>query len=133
MARGNPNPELHPENLSDKTRFKAGEQAREMGRRGGKKRAENEKRRRTLQEAAEMILSERKVVMGQEMSGSDAMMLAIFNKAMKGDVAAAKFIREIVGEEPAQKVEFSGAGGVPLLNSPISIIINEAKQEPNSE
>lgn len=126
---GNPHPELHPENLDPNLRFEPGERAREAGRKGGLVTQERARRRKTLQECAEIILAEKKLGKdGKNISGAEAMMLSMFNKALKGDVQAAKFIREVIGEDPAQKVEISGAsefGGV------ININIAEASKSKN--
>lgn len=123
---GNPHPELHPENLDPNLRFVPGERAREAGRKGGLKAQENARKRKTLRECAEIILAEKKLSKdGKQLSGVEAMMMSVFTKALKGDVQAAKFIREVIGEDPAQKVELSG--NVDSCGT-ININISEAKR-----
>jgi len=87
---------------------------------------ERARKRKTLQECAEIILTEKKLVGGKQLTGAEAMMFGIFQKALRGDVAAAKFIRETIGEDPAQKIELSGSTDI-VGN--ISINITEAKAE----
>ena len=87
------------------------ERARELGTKGGKKFAENQRRRKTLKENMNLLLGlevttpkdfNKLAALGIPMEDIDNSMLltaALFLKAKTGDVAACKEIREWLGEE----------------------------------
>lgn len=88
--------------------------ARELGAKGGKAKAENERRRKTLKENMNLLLGlevttpkdfNKLVALGIPMEDIDNSMLltvALFIKAKSGDVAACKEIRSWVDEDHGQ-------------------------------
>lgn len=73
--------------------------------RGGKASVETRRRRKSMAEAFEVLLS-----MGVDESGQtgvEALTASMFNKAMDGDVKAFTEIRDTCGEMPVQRVEVS--------------------------
>lgn len=97
----------NPENLigheftSDQNR----EEAARNGRKGGKASGEARRRRKAMHEAFDDLLARKFVNRdGQEVSGIEAVAVKVFQKAMDGDLRAAKFIRDTVGEMPVQQV-----------------------------
>lgn len=96
------------------------EEAKQKGSAGGKKSGEVRKQRKAMKEQMELLLSlpvkseEHKAFMEtigvdtENMDNQMMLMVSIFNKAMNGDLEAAKFCRDTVGEKPTDKVEQSG-------------------------
>lgn len=82
------------------------EQARINGAKGGRKSGETKRRRKLFAEAFEELLSKGFVDRnGNEIEGVAALAAKVFQQAMDGDMSAAKFIRESVGEQPVQRIE----------------------------
>lgn len=71
--------------------------ARENGRKGGKKKAENARKRKTLRDELLALLSSGET--------QNKMSLAMIEKAMNGDTKAFEVIRDTIGEKPKDKVE----------------------------
>lgn len=96
------------------------EQARENGSKGGKKRAENARKRKAMKEQLEMFLQlplkdeeakERLQNFGIEADAIDnqmAITIALCQKAVKGDVKAIELIRDMVDGKPINNVNLSG-------------------------
>lgn len=90
--------------------IKSKRRARELGAKGGQKFAENQRRRKTLKENMNLLLSldvssardfNRLVELGIPLEEIDNTMLltaALFQRAKTGDVAAYREIRDLVGE-----------------------------------
>lgn len=86
------------------------ERAREIGKKGGKKSAENKRKRKALKEQMEMLLSlpltddkakakfERMGIDSDDMDNQMAMVVKTYLQAMKGNINAVNVIREIIGE-----------------------------------
>ena len=102
------------------TQFKSGEQAVENGRKGGKASGEAKRRKKEMKERLEILLSMpikdgkgaaiEKIksfaeIKGKNITVEDAILIAIAQKALKGDIQAGTFIRDTVGEKPTTKVE----------------------------
>lgn len=106
------NPDNLPKTLSH-------EEAVRRGRKGGIKAGEARRRRRTMREAGEILLglgiNDQQIIKELNKLGIEdelltnvmAIMLRMFNKALEGDVKAAAFIRDTVGENPSKKVEMN--------------------------
>ena len=114
MGKGNPNPEPHPENLVVPT----SEKAREIGRLGGLKKAENIKRNKRYKELVDIIgnlpLKNKSVlnslkkdfsIEDEEICNDAGVIMRIYDKALKkADVMSAIFIRNTKGEKPTEKI-----------------------------
>lgn len=86
------------------------ELARINGAKGGKKKAENRRKRKALKEQMEMLLSlpltdgkakaqfERMGIDSDDMDNQMAMVVKTYLQAMKGNINAVNVIREIIGE-----------------------------------
>lgn len=84
------------------------EEAREIGKKGGKKSVEARKARKTLKEELLLLLSQ-----GDTQS---KISLALIQKAMNGDTKAFEVIRDSIGEKQTEKIEQSGE-----LNNTITV------------
>ncbi len=92
------------------------EQLRERARKGGKASAKAKRERKKIKEQMELLLSlpnkdaetkKKLKAMGIDIDNIDnqmAMVLSMYQKAISGDVQAATFIRDSLGEKPDNKV-----------------------------
>lgn len=73
---------------------------------GGKRSAEVRREKRDLRKALE-ILMEQEITdkKGNVKTGTEAMALAVFQKALKGDIKAFEVVRDTVGQKPIEKVQ----------------------------
>lgn len=78
------------------------EEAREIGRKGGKASVVARNKKKSLREALEALLSSNYKRDGQTLSGYDELALGIYAKAKMGDVAAFNSIRDLIGEKPKE-------------------------------
>lgn len=105
------------QNLKPFTSDQDREQAVINGRKGGKARAEAQRRKKEMRERLEMLLSmpikggkevdldkvkNFQSLKGKNITVEDAILIAIAQKAMKGDIPAGAFIRDTVGEKPTE-------------------------------
>lgn len=82
------------------------DEARELGKKGGKASGKARQEKKRLREAVEAVLSRKYDVNGEEVTGYIAAAMGVFNKAMaQGDPSAFNAIRDLIGEKPVEKVE----------------------------
>ncbi len=101
------------------TQFRSGRQAAENGRKGGiasaKAKREKKALKETLEELLAMPLKNGKqanleniksiaAVKGKNISMQEAIMIAMLNKAARGDVRAAEYVRDTIGQKPDSKM-----------------------------
>lgn len=79
------------------------ERDREIHRKGALATAEKKRKRRTLREDLIALLS--KKCEDNNETYQDAMISAILAQAINGNVKAATFVRDTIGEKPVEKVE----------------------------
>ena len=99
------------------TQFKTGEEQVEIARKGGKASGEAKRRKKEMRERLELLLSmpigngkgaelekikSYAAIKGKNVTVEDAILIAITQKAMKGDIPAGTFIRDTVGEKPTE-------------------------------
>lgn len=95
---GQPMPEGHAP-------FKAGEEARENGRKGGIKSGEVRRARRTLREELQDLLAEDITDKnGRRMQTQKAISASMIKQALTGSTKAFELIRDTIGEKPIDKV-----------------------------
>lgn len=80
------------------------EEARERGRKGGVASGRARREKASLRAALEVLL-ERKGEDGK--TGREALAVALYEQALKGDVRAFAELRDTVGEKPTDKVDMS--------------------------
>lgn len=81
--------------------FKAGEEAREMGRHAGIKSGKARRLKRTMREWAE-IFRDTPTKADPRMTMGGAVVLSLYDSAMAGDVKAARLLAELQGEMEEQ-------------------------------
>ena len=130
MPKGmNPNSLKALEENRHKGQFKAGEKQVEIARKGGKTFGANSHKRRTMREELEILLSgtiEQKDKNGEvvaTMTRSEALNVALMQKAMKGDTRAYEIVRDTIGEKPVDIVAVAEIDPNVILE--IEDIVNE--------
>lgn len=89
------------------------------GKASGKKRREKKLIRESFEAILSMPLKDGKktdvediqnyaAMKGKNITVQDAINIAVMQKALKGDVRAAEYIRDTVGQKPVEKIEHSG-------------------------
>lgn len=78
---------------------------REEAKKGAQKSAEARRKKRDLRQAIEILLdTDIKGKNGEIKSGAEAIAIAQFQKALKGDTRAFEVIRDTAGQKPIEKV-----------------------------
>ena len=117
------------------------EERQKNARNAGIASGEARRRRRTLREAAQVLLSA-KLVFGEaddaellkalgvdDPTNADGMMLVALKKAARGDIEAARFVRDTGGEVPTSKVEVGGIEDKPIEVLDLSALTDAQLQE----
>lgn len=92
----------NPQNL----RVPTSKEARENGRKGGKASAAKRAERKSIREGLLLLLNEPIKDREGKDSGKttqDAMIAGVMKRAIAGDVRAAEFIRDTIGEKPIER------------------------------
>ena len=91
--------------ISARTRFKTGKQQVDIARQGGIASGIAKREKRTMREIAEIILSKDVMTSDGLVTGKYAVLAKVIDKALKGDLQAAAFIRDTIGEKPTEKTQ----------------------------
>lgn len=107
-------------NLKPFTSEQSREKAVENGRKGGKASGEAKRERKAMRELMQSAL-DTNIKAGDEMiPAREAMLLKLMQSALEGDLASVKYIIELIGEAPSQKVEVTGKDGRDLYSRDLS-------------
>ena len=101
------------------------EKAKKIGSIGGKKSAEAAKRRKTMREMLDYLLTQ-PAAKKKNIDTLEAILVAAIKKAQKGNIKALEFIRDTVGEKPVDKLSGS-------FNLTQALVVFEAKQMTKDE
>lgn len=97
------------------------EEQRELARKGGKASVESRRKKKAMREQFELLLSlpvkDKKARSRMKQLGIDpdnidnqmATIISVWQKSLTGDVQAATFIRDTVGEKPVEVVEMNAS------------------------
>ena len=88
--------------------IRSAEEAREKGKKGGIASGKSRRKKKTIRETLEMMLSGK---MPDGMTRQDAIVVALIEKALSGDVRAFEAIRDSIGEKPSDKVDLRSSDG----------------------
>lgn len=81
------------------------EKAKKNGRKGGKASGEAKRKKKLLKDCLdELLQKEWENRQGEKMSGSEAISVAVFKKALAGDMKAFEIVRDTSGQGVVQKV-----------------------------
>lgn len=87
------------------TQFQKGEKQAKIGRKGGKASGEAKRKKKLLKECLdELLQKEWENRNGEKMAGSEAISVALFKKALAGDMKAFEIVRDTAGQKPIDKV-----------------------------
>ncbi len=89
------------------------EEASERGRKGGIASGIARREKKTFRATLELLLDRK--LEGSSLTGREAVAVALFEKAMSGDVKAFQELRDTVGEKPVDKQELSGPDGEAVM------------------
>ena len=89
------------------TTMRSESEARENSRKGGIKSGEARRKKRDLKLAMQALLEAdvKDKFTGQTLSGAEAIAMAQYQKALKGDAKAFELVRDTSGQKPVEKVE----------------------------
>ena len=107
MASGRSKEELAK--IGANTRFKAGKKQAEIARQGAIASTAVRREKRTMREIAEIILSKNVTTSDGIVTVKYAVLAKVIDKALKGNLPAAEFIRDTIGEKPTDKQEVTGS------------------------
>ncbi len=95
------------QNLKPFTSEQSREEAAKNGSKGGKASGEARRKKRDLKLAMQALLEAdvKDKRTGETMSGAEAIALAQYRKALKGDAKAFELIRDTSGQKPVERVE----------------------------
>ena len=93
------------------------DEAKERGKKGGIASGEARRKKKTIRETLKMMLSGK---MPDGATRQDAIVVALMEKALSGDVRAFEAIRDSIGEKPVNAI--SGVDGEPLVPPSINVI-----------
>lgn len=90
--------------------WKTSEEAREAGKKGGKRSAQVRRERKTLRQELEILLTEEiHDKNGKAMDTQKALGTSLIKAALNGSVQAFVAIRDTIGEKPVEKVDVQAA------------------------
>lgn len=101
------------------------EKAKKIGSIGGKKSAEAAKKRKTMREMLDYLLTQ-PAAKKKDIDTLEAILVAAIKKAQKGNIKAMEFIRDTVGEKPVDRL----SGNINLTQA---LVVFEAKQMTKDE
>lgn len=81
-------------------------EAAKNGKKGGVASGAARRKRKSMREALDMLLTKNIKTNQGNMETIEAIMVAAVAKAIKGDIRATEFIRDTIGENPSNKTQF---------------------------
>lgn len=119
------------ENLIPFTSEQSREKAKENGAKGGRASGEAKRRKKSLREQMEMLLSlpvkdprtkqfiKELGISPKEIDNAMAITLAMYQEALKGNTKAYELIRDTIGEKPVERIQTSEVPVIELGEIPI--------------
>ena len=113
--------------------IQAGEEARELGRKGGLKSGEVRRARKTLREELEnLLIQDITAKDGRRMQTQTAISASMIKQALAGSTKAYEIIRDTIGEKPIDKVMISEVD--PETISEVErLVLGEPEEHPEEE
>ena len=113
--------------------IQAGEEARELGKKGGVKSGEVRRARKTLREELEALLTEEITDKnGRRMQTQKAISASMIKQALTGSTKAFELIRDTIGEKPVDKVMLAEVDQA-TIDEVEKMIFDTAAPEPESQ
>lgn len=114
-------------NLKPQTERTKSEQ-REIAKKGGIASGESRRKKKTIRETLEMMLSGK---LPDGATRQDAIVVALMEKALSGDVRAFEAIRDSIGEKPTDKMNITGSDDV-VMPTRIILVPGERRTDRNT-
>ena len=113
--------------------IQAGEEARELGRKGGLKSGEVRRARKTLRDELEnLLIQDITAKDGRRMQTQTAISASMIKQALAGSTKAYEIIRDTIGEKPIDKVMISEVD--PETISEVErLVLGEPEEHPEEE
>lgn len=127
-------PEKHQYNVENLKHDFTPEERAANGAKGGKASGESKRRQKTFRDSVNAILAckvqdeeQRRALeaLGIDPTMLNQIQLAVYGKAAKGDVEAARFLRDTRGEKPREALELGNLDGKPLASIDLSGMTDE--------
>ena len=129
-----PKSPINGQPLPEGKTIQAGEEARELGRKGGIKSGEVRRARKTLREELEALLTEEITDKnGRRMQTQKAISASMIKQALTGSTKAFELIRDTIGEKPVDKVMLAEVDQATIDEVEQMIFGNAGKQDPESQ
>lgn len=129
-----PKSPINGQPLPEGKTIQAGEEARELGRKGGIKSGEVRRARKTLREELEALLTEEITDKnGRRMQTQKAISASMIKQALTGSTKAFELIRDTIGEKPVDKVMLAEVDQATIDEVEQMIFGNAEKQDPESQ
>lgn len=110
MSGNRPVSPVNGQPLPQGRQWKTSEEAREAGRKGGKRSAQARRERKTMRQELEALLREDiHDKNGNVLNTQTALGTSLIKAALNGDVRAFIAIRDTIGEKPVEKVDVQAA------------------------
>lgn len=108
--------------------FGSEREARENGKKGGKKSVESRRNKKMLRDCLDILL-ERKIIdeSGNKVTGAEALAVQLFEKALSGDLKAFELVRDTAGQKPVDKVMVSEVD--PNVIDEVERLVSETESE----
>ena len=114
------------------TNKRSKEEARRLGAKGGRKSGEVRRQKKLLKDCLDELLQrEWENRQGEKMSGSEAISVAVFKKALAGDMKAFEIVRDTSGQKPIEKIMMAEVDQT-TINEVESMVLGEDDDNPKT-
>lgn len=114
------------------TNKRSKEEARKLGAKGGKASGKARREKKLLKDCLdELLQKEWENRQGEKMSGSEAISVAVFKKALAGDIKAYEVVRDTAGQKPVDKIMLAEVDQT-TINEVESMVLGEDDDNPKT-
>lgn len=119
----------NPENIKP---IRSTKEARKRGRNGGIASGKARREKKLLKDCLdELLQKEWENRQGEKMSGSEAISVAVFKKALAGDMKAFEIVRDTSGQKPIEKIMMAEVDQT-TINEVESMVLGEDDDNPKT-
>ena len=114
------------------TNKRSKEEVRKNAAKGGRKSGEVRRQKKLLKDCLDELLQrEWENRQGEKMSGSEAISVAVFKKALAGDMKAFEIVRDTAGQKPVDKIMLAEVDQT-TINEVESMVLGEDDDNPKT-
>lgn len=119
----------NPDNIKP---IRSTKEARKRGRNGGIASGKARREKKLLKDCLdELLQKEWENRQGEKMSGSEAISVAVFKKALAGDIKAYEVVRDTSGQKPIEKIMMAEVDQT-TINEVESMVLGEDDDNPKT-